>query len=283
MSDYKKLRGRPKIKKVKAVSENQLKIFWTEVEGAEKYAVLRKDEPDGDFVRIKWKKKLSFTDTVEPDKTYWYKISAFKKLEGKKSITKESGTRAAVISDIEPPVNLKAKADEKTIVVSWDKDPKASAYIISRRNDFFSQTLPIGKVKKPTFTDKKVVSGQVYHYCVQCVYKKGEKELHGRFSPKVHAVCLDSGEILSSKTVGRTTTFNLRLVAGADGYILERSEGKDGDFNEVTRTQSNLELILKDKAPLHFKSYFYRVRAYRSVKEEMFISESSKSVAVKTK
>ncbi len=283
MNEFKKLRGRPKIRKVKIVSENQLKLFWTEVEGADKYAVLRRDEPDGEFVRIKWKKKLAFTDTVEPNKTYWYKIQAFKRLEGKKTSTKDSGTRAAIISEIEPPQNLRAVADAKSITVTWDKDPKAVAYIVSRRNDFFSQTLPVKRVKKPTFTDKKVVSGQVYHYCVQCVYTDGENEKHGKFSPKVHAVCLDSGKILGYKTSGRTTSFALRLVAGADGYILERSESKDGDFAEIARTESNLELTFNDKAPSHFKTYFYRVRSYRSVKEEMFISDSSEEVVIKTK
>lgn len=283
MNEFTKLRGRPKIRKVKIVSENQLKLFWTEVEGADKYAVLRRDEPDGEFVRIKWKKKLAFTDTVEPNKTYWYKIQAFKRLEGKKTSTRDSGTRAAIISEIEPPVNLKAVADAKSITVTWDKDPKAVAYIVSRRNDFFSQTLPVKRVKKPTFTDKKVVSGQVYHYCVQCVYADGENEKQGKFSPKVHAVCLDSGKILGYKTSGRTTSFALRLVAGADGYILERGESKDGEFTEIARTESNLELTFKDKAPSHFKAYFYRVRSYRSVKEEMFISDSSEEVVVKTK
>ena len=81
MGDLTKLKGRPKIKKVKATEEGQLKIVWTEVEGAEKYAVLRRDEPQSDFVRVKWREKLSFKDTVEPYKTYWYKISAYKKLE----------------------------------------------------------------------------------------------------------------------------------------------------------------------------------------------------------
>ena len=66
MGDLTKLKGRPKIKKVKATEEGHLKIVWTEVEGAEKYAVLRRDEPQSDFVRVKWREKLSFKDTVEP-------------------------------------------------------------------------------------------------------------------------------------------------------------------------------------------------------------------------
>ena len=137
--------------------------------------------------------------------------------------------------------------------------------------------------KYPLIYDCFVISGQVYHYCVQCVYADGENEKHGKFSPKVHAVCLDSGKILAHKTSGRTTSFSLRLVAGADGYILERSENKDGDFTEIARTESNLELAIKDKAPSHFKTYFYRVRSFRNVKEEVFYSDGSEVVAIKTK
>ncbi len=114
-------------------------------------------------------------------------------------------------------------------------------------------------------------------------FDDGENEKQGKFSPKVHAVCLDSGKILDYKTTGRTTSFSLRLVAGADGYILERKDSKDGEFTEVARTESGLELTFKDKAPSHFKSYLYRVRSYRSVKEELFISDGSEEITVKTK
>lgn len=284
MSEYKKLKGRPKIKKIKAVGENELKIIWTEVEGADKYAVLRRDEPDGEFVRIKWRKKTSFKDTVEPYKTYWYKISAFKKLEGKKkSKTKESGTRVAIISDIESVQNLSAEAKKKSIIVTWDKDPKAVAYMVSRKNAYYSQTLPIKRVKKPSFTDKDIVSGQVYKYCVQSIYKDGEKEKFGVFSKKVRGVCLDCGKILDYSTFGRRTEFSLRIVAGADGYILERGESVDGEFIEVARTDSNLELSVRDKAPSHFRTYFYRVRSFKTVKDETVYSRASGCVTVKTK
>ena len=283
MGDLKKLKGRPKIKKVKATEEGQLKIVWTEVEGAEKYAVLRRDEPDGEFVRVKWREKLSFKDTVEPYKTYWYKISAYKKLEGKKSSTRESGIRAGIISDIEPVENVKALLDGKTIRLTWDKDCEAVKYIVSRKNEYFSETLPVCVTEKNSYKDKKIVPGVVYQYCVQSVHADGETEKESKFSKKVNCVYLDPGKILAHKTRGRKTVFSLRLVAGATGYILERCEGNDGEFSVVARTDSNLKLTLEDKAPSHFRTYTYRVRAFRTVKEEEFQSAESESIIIKTK
>ena len=283
MGDLTKLKGRPKIKKVKSTEEGQLKIVWTEVEGAEKYAVLRRDEPHGDFVRVKWREKLSFKDTVEPYKTYWYKISAYKKLEGKKASTRESGIRAGIISDIEPVENVNAVVDGKSILLSWDKDENAVRYIVSRKNEYFSETLPVEVTEKTSYKDKKIVPGVVYQYCVQSVYADGETEKESKFSKKVNCVYLDSGKILARKTRGRKTEFALRLVAGATGYILERAEGKSGEFSEVARTDSNLKMKLTDKAPDHFKAYSYRVRSYRKVKEEEFYSAYGEIISVKTK
>lgn len=283
MGDLKKLSGRPKIKKVKATEEGQLKIVWTEVEGAEKYGVLRRDEPHGDFVRVKWREKLSFKDTVEPYKTYWYKISAYKKLEGKKASTRESGIRAGIISDIEPVENVKAVVDGKSIVLSWDKDENAARYIVSRKNEYFSETLPVAETDKTSYKDKKIVPGVVYQYCVQSVYTDGETEKESKFSKKVNCVYLDSGKILSHKTRGRKTELSLRLVAGATGYVLERCEEKDGEFSEVAKTDSNQKLVFSDKAPNHLRAYTYRIRAYRRVKEEEFFSAPSESITIKTK
>lgn len=283
MGDLKKLSGRPKIKKVKATEEGQLKIVWTEVEGAEKYAVLRRDEPHGDFVRVKWREKLSFKDTVEPYRTYWYKISAYKKLEGKKASTRESGIRAGIISDIEPVENVKAVVDGKSVVLSWDKDENAARYIVSRKNEYFSETLPVAETDKTSYKDKKIVPGVVYQYCVQSVYTDGETEKESKFSKKVNCVYLDSGKILSHKTRGRKTELSLRLVAGATGYVLERCEEKDGEFSEVAKTDSNQKLVFSDKAPKHLRAYTYRIRAYRRVKEEEFFSAPSESITIKTK
>lgn len=283
MGDFVKLRGRPKIKKMIPLEDGRLKLTWKEVEGAEKYAVLRKDSPDGEFEHIKWRKKLKFIDEVEKDKTYWYKIVASKTLEGKKKSTRESAARSVIVSDIEPVQNLSVETVDGTLVLTWDKVSKANGYIVNRKNAFCSQLLPVSETKKCRYVDKKVVSGQVYHYSVQALIKGDEETRQGNFSEVAIGICLDCGEILSYKISGRKVSLSLRIVAGADGYIVERSDDGGETFSEVARTESITDIYVCDKAPSHFKTYIYRVRAFKIFKDFEYVSLHSKCISVKTK
>ena len=263
-----KLKTSPKIKSITVTEDKKLLLRWSKVEGAEKYAIKRALSDEKDFEHIEWCKKTEFTDgNVKENVTYRYKIMAYKKLEGKKTSTKLSAVKAAVISDIPAPANLTVKNDKGTSVrLSWDKCDGADAYIVSRRNDFYSQILPIARTEDNTFTDDKTVWGQPYHYSVQAVIGKGDDEKQGNFSDEVHCVSLDKGKIISLKALmGKRIGITLRLITGADCYCIERSESKDGPFEEVLRTKNALEYSVTDKAPKAYRTYYYRARAYKNV------------------
>lgn len=271
-----KLKVSPKIKSITVTEERHISLKWSKVPLAEKYAVKRATEAGGEFEHLTWVKKCEFTDeTAEENTTYWYKITAWKKLEGKKTSTKTSGVRAAVISDIKAPDGIKVKSAGKKVAIElkWKNAEDTAGCIIGRRNDFFSQIIPIAKVKGESYTDEGIVSGQPYYYCLQC-YKEGEeKELHGNFSSENICIHLDSGRILRIKScIGKRVRISLRLVAGADGYIIERSESKDGEYEEVGRTASAFDYNFEDKPPRGFRTYFYRCRAFKIVAEQEFIS-----------
>lgn len=282
-----KLKVSPKIKSIAVNEERHIIIKWSKVPLAEKYAVKRATEAGGEFEHLTWVKKCEFTDeTAEENTTYWYKITAWKKLEGKKTSTKTSGVKAAVISDIKAPegITVKSKGKKTAIELEWKNPEGADGCFIGRRNDFFSQIIPVAKVQGESFTDEGIVSGQPYHYSLQCFKKGEEKELHGNFSKEYHCIHLDSGRVLEAKAgLGKTVRLSLRLVAGADGYIIERSDSKDGEWVEVGRTASGLELRFEDKAPKAFKTYYYRCKAFKSVKEQIFVSCESAVKPVKVK
>lgn len=282
-----KLKVSPKIKSIAVNEERHIVLKWSKVPMAEKYAVKRATEAAGEFEHLTWVKKCEFTDeTAQENTTYWYKITAWKKLEGKKTSTKTSGVKAAVISDIKAPENIRVSSKGKKVAIElkWKNSEGADGCYIGRRNDFFSQIIPVAKVQGESFTDEGIVTGQPYHYSLQCFKNDGESELHGNFSDEYHCIHLDSGRILEAKSaVGRRVRLSLRLVAGADGYIIERSDSKDGDFEQVGRIESGLELHFEDKVPKALKTYYYRCRAFKSVKEQTFESSESAVKAVKVR
>ena len=280
-----KLKKSPKIKKI-AIDENGAAVLlWTKVDGAEKYAVKRSASPNGEYETICWVKKTEYIDgTIEKDSTYWYKITAWKKLEGKKTSTKTSGVMAVVLTDIKAPENIKIIAQKKpAIKIQWKNIKGVDGCIISRRNDFYKQILPVDIIKGESYIDEGIVSGQVYHYSLQ-YFKNGEKTKQGAFSEEMDCIHLDSGAILSLKgSLNKKKTLSLRLVAGADGYILLRSDKKDGEFKEIARTSSGFDLKITDKVPKCLKTYYYAVCAYKIVNDSEFRSHSSKIVSSKGK
>lgn len=281
-----KLKTCPKIKSVTVTENKKLVIKWTEVEGAEKYGVKRAASDNGEFEHIAWCKKLSFTDeNVEENVTYRYKIMAYKKLEGKKSSTKLSAVRAAVISDIPAPENLEAQAEKgPSVSLRWEKCKDADSYIVNRRNDFYSQILPIARTTENHFSDDKVVYGQPCHYSVQPVINTPDGEKQGNFSKEVHAVCIDKGQIISAAAnFGKRINLVVRIVTGADCYCIERSEKEEGPFEQIYTTSDALEYRITDKVPYAMHTYYYRMRAMKKVSGEVFYGKYCKTVRIKSK
>ncbi|MBE6773075.1 MAG: hypothetical protein E7544_02505 [Ruminococcaceae bacterium] len=277
-----KLKSFPKIKTVTVTEEGFVKLTWSKVALAEKYDIKRSESPSGPFTHIEWAKKPEFTDeTVERDTTYWYKVIAWKRMEGKKTSTKASAVKPVVVSDIPAVENLTAVTKDSRIRLSWDK-ADADTFFVYRRSDHFSRPVYIGKTDKADFTDENPVSGQAYHYTVQCAKKGEEKLLHGNFSKEADGVFLDSTEILSvKKSLGKILNIGVRIVAGSDGYILEKSNSKDGEYKEVARSEDITGVFFEHKLTSRFGTAYYRVCAYKMIGEKEFRGGYSAQTAAK--
>ena len=277
-----KLKTFPKIKSISVTDEGHVKLTWSKVALAEKYDIKRSESPSGPFTHIEWAKKPEFTDeTVEKNITYWYKVIAWKRMEGKKTSTKASAVKPVVISDIPAVTELVAQTKDKKIKLTWEKG-EGEHFFIYRRSDHFSRPVYIGETDKSSFTDEHPVSGQAYHYTVQCAKKGEEKLLHGNFSTEADAVFLDGTEILSAKkSLGKLLNISARIVAGSDGYILEKSDSKDGEYKEIARSEDITGVFFEHKLTSRFKTAYYRICAYKMIGEKEFRGAYSPAVASK--
>ncbi len=270
-----KLTVAPVITSISATEDKKVQLKWKKSPLAEKYDVMRALTPDGEFVHIDWAKGVEFTDeTAEADTTYWYKIVAWKRMEAKKTSKKSSTIRAVVASDIPCAQEFASVQQPDGLLLSWKAD-KGCKYHVYRRSDFFSRPVYIGESKNGSFLDKSAVSGQIYHYSVQTVKKEQEKELFGNFSKESTCAFVDTTEILSAKRIWGRAVIDIKVVAGADGYIFERSSSKDGDFTEVGRTSDITGVSFEEKLPSGFKTYYYRARAFKRSGEAEFLGAYS--------
>lgn len=272
----KKLTSCPKITSCKATDEG-VYLAWTEVDQAERYTVRRSDSFDGDFHIVEKAHALEYTDTTVPEKnkTYWYKIYAVKKVSKKKTLVKESSSVFAVLSDIPAPDSLSFEAGEEgKVCIRWNFSGKAEKFIICRRNGYSNQVMPLGETTENFFCDENLVSGQLYYYSIQAVTEGEEGSLYGNFCAPFPVANIDCGEIYSVKKRFGKANITVRIVAGADGYILERSA--DGEnFEEIARNEGETAIRFTDKLT---SARFYRTRAYKNVGDGEIVSPASESV-----
>lgn len=279
--DNKKLKVCPQITDTSVTDKGEIRIKWTEVPLADKYAVKRSDSMDGEFGLLAWETGTEFIDrTAKENVTYWYRIVALKVLLKKRNSKKMSPLAAQVISKVPAPEALKVRSKGGKILLEWKAPAGISSFLIYRRNKYFNQLIPIAVAEGSSFIDNDVVQGQPYYYSVQSLCEGGG---HGNFSREVSCVSLDSGELVSVKPrLFRKVDLKARIVAGADGYIFERSS--DGEsFTEIARTDSDVSLRHTDTAEKAFTVYHYRVRAFKDIGGKVFISKPSAAVKIKTK
>lgn len=265
----------PVITSITATDDKKVLIKWKKSPLAEKYDIKRALTPDGEFVHVDWAKGAEFVDeTAETDTTYWYKVIAWKRMENKKTSKKASKLKVVTVSDIPHAEKLSVKEEDGRIILSWKKAENCR-YDVYRRSDFFSRPVLIGESKGDCFVDDTAVSGQVYHYSLQTVKKGSEKEFYGNFTKEVSCAFVDRTEILSARTLWGRVTVDVKVIAGADGYIFERSTTKDGEFIEVGRTEDITAVTFEEKLPSRFKTYYYRARAYKKSGEAEYFGAYS--------
>lgn len=279
-----KLTEFPVVESVSITDEGAVKLKWSKVPLAEKYDIKRSDSPSGEYVHVDWAEGTEYTDnTVEKNITYWYKVVAWKHLEGKKTSQKASAVTPACVTDIASVEGLTSYVKDGKIHLKWNRGD-GDVFFVYKKLHNVTRLFFAGRTDTCEFCDENTVSGQIYYYTVQTVKIKDGNELHGKFSEKTSAVFVDATEITSARTApGKRSCIDVRVVAGADGYILERSDKKDGDFQEIARSEDIVAVNFDDRLPTRFKSYYYRACAYKKSGDKVIKGAYSpiKSVSAK--
>ena len=91
-----------KVKKVTAKAKKRTAVIsWKKVKGASGYEVYRSTKKNGKYAAVKTinkGKKVTFTNkNLKKGKTYYYKIKAYKKVNGKKVLGQFSAVKSVKI------------------------------------------------------------------------------------------------------------------------------------------------------------------------------------------
>jgi len=247
---------------IKSAGSNNVKLNWEKV-SVTGYEVQRSTD------NKKWTKVTTITKNstleynnkkLKENKTYYYKVRAYKTVSGKKIYGSYSEVVSTKTAPVKPSFEVKIKNyDSMNLVIGYAKG--TSEYRVYRSLDEKTweriETLP----NEGTLEDAGHTIGTMYYYKVKACNSKGNcsgyvyDELRQSVkTPKI--------------TVESTTTKKVKVTIGkveeAVGYKVYRSTSKNGKYELIKEITDIEELTFNDKTKKGY-TYYYKTRAYSRV------------------
>ena len=177
--------GTPKLGKpaVAVIGQTSgIKVSWPAVAGASKYEVYRATSKNGSYSKVKTTSGKSYTNTsITKDRFYYYKVRAYRTVNGSKKYSSYSAVQAGVTAPGQVS-KLTAVSEANNIKLSWDKVSGASGYEIFRSSEGTEAYTNVGTASSNSFKDINVANGVTYYYKVRAYKTVENSKVFGSFN-----------------------------------------------------------------------------------------------------
>lgn len=268
--------------KTTSSSYNSAKMSWGKVKNADGYRIYRATSSKGTYSSIKLTTSTSYTNTgLTTGKTYYYKVKAYKNSGTKKVYSKYSS--AVSVKPVPSTVtNLKAvSSGYNSTKLTWSKVNGASGYQVYRATSSKGTYSLVKTTPYISYNNIKLTTGKTYHYKVRAYRTVGTKKVYGKYS-----------SIKSAKPVPATPTnfkgtsiseagnkVSWSAVTGASSYQVSRATSLHGTYRSIKTTTA---IAFTDTGLESATTYYYKVRAYKTVGTTKIYSKFTSVIAVTT-
>lgn len=171
------------------------------------------------------------------------------------------------LDDLGAPTALKASSSNyNEISVKWKKMKGVTGYEIYRSSSENGTYELVGTTAGTSYTNSGLSTGESYFLKVRAYVQQGMTKIYGNYSPVVKAKPVPN--IPASFKVGKGSAKSIEVtwksVKGSSGYEVFRSRSKSGKYKLIKRTKGT---SFDDKGIKSGKSYYYRMRCYRTVEK----------------
>lgn len=249
---------------VKGTDYKTIKVTWKKITGAQGYELYRSTSSGSGYKLVKRisGSKTSYSDSgLSIGRTYYYKIRAYRTVNGKKVY----GSYSKILKGqtvLDQVKSLKVTEENySTLKLTWKKASRADKYQI------YYATSKDGTYKKLATTEDteykwtKATCGQTYYFKVRSMKTENGRTGYGTYSSivsKKTTIGKPSPKI--EKITYNSVTLEWEKVDGAQKYEIYGSTSKTGTYTSLGTTTStsftHKNLVLE-------KTYYYKVRAIR--------------------
>ncbi len=154
--------------------------------------------------------------------------------------------------------------------ITWSRIPGADGYRIYRsakKNGSYRKIAVVKGSSSTSYMDKKLLTGKKYYYKVRAYATQNNKTVQSGYSKVKSGKPIPAKVKMSSvaSLSGKKLKLRWKKVSGASGYEITRAVKKNGSYQKIATIKKNRTFTFKDSKLTKKKTYYYKVRAYRSV------------------
>ena len=252
--------ARPVVKTDYWASTGKPYIYWSAVDGANRYEVYRSGSKDGTYTLLGTTTAKNYTDSkANAGYTYYYKVKAISEV---KSAANSSLTAAVAITCrcARPVVTPDYLTSTGKPYIKWAAVAGASQYEVYRSGSSNGTYEYVGTTTATNYTDNKANAGTTYYYKVKALAADGTDS---SLSAAVAITCRCARPVVKTDYWASTGKPYIKwdAVDGAGKYYIYRSGTKNGTYTLLgTTTATN---YTDSKANAGY-TYYYKVQAISS-------------------
>ena len=237
-------------------------IYWSAVDGANRYEVYRSGSKDGTYSFLDSTANLNYTDSkANVGTTYYYKVKA---LAADGTDSSLSAAVAITCRCARPVVKTDYWASTGKPYIYWSAVNGASQYEVYRSGSKDGTYTLLGTTTAKNYTDSKANAGYTYYYKVKAI-SEVKSAANSSLSAAVAITCRCARPVVKPDYLISTGKPYIKwtAVAGASQYEVYRSGSKDGTYTLLgTTTAAN---YTDSKANAGY-TYYYKVKAISKVR-----------------
>ena len=177
-----------------------------------------------------------------------------------------------------------ASAGYDRLTVTWKKTKNANGYEVYRAASKNGKYKKAGETTGTSFTDSGLTTGKVYYYKVRACNTAGKAKAYGAYSDVKSARPIPAqAKIAKATGAKRSAKLVWKKTPGASGYTVCRAASKNGKYKAIKTLKGADKLTHTDKKLKKGKTYYYKVRAYRTVSGKKVYGPYSAAKSAKAK
>ena len=170
--------------------------------------------------------------------------------------------------------------------LSWNKVKGASGYEVLRatsKTGTYKLVKTITSGSTVSYTDTKLATGKTYYYKVRAYRTVDKKKVYSSYSSVVSAKPVLKTPSVKLTSGSKKATIKWEKISGASGYEVYRATSKSGKYSKIKTITKNSTVSYVNSSLTKNKTYYYKVRAYRTVNGKKIYSSYSVAKSVKVK